>query len=231
MKKKKNTETFNEMVGLKIIVSDEILKRKARKYRELAGKQGIIHSVWEDNMGIEIENERNNSSSFGYFYLKSNEFCILNQKDNEIKGANEMSVNNYNNYKGNYKIAKVRFLDGNSEITYRIYNDGFQYDIDTIVVVKPANHCITIAKIIDIYDSETDVDCSCDREIVCPVDMSKYTERKEKAKEIVKLKKQMDEKVNELQGVALYELMAQNSPELREMLDKFTQLTQSNKEK
>ena len=36
----------------------------------------------------------------------------------------------------------------------------------------------------------------------------------------------MDEKVKELQGIALYELMAQNSPELREMLDKFTQLTQ-----
>jgi hypothetical protein len=56
--------------------------------------------------------------------------------------------------------------------------------------------------------------------------MSKYTEREKKAKEIAKLKKQMDDKVKELQGVALYELMAQNSPELREMLDKFTQLTQ-----
>ena len=218
--------TDNEMVGLRIIVSDEILKRKPRKYRDLAGKQGIIRSVWEDNIGIEIENERNNASSFGYFYLRSSEFCVLNQENNEINGVNEMSVENYNDYKGDYTVAKVRFLDGNSEITYRIYNDGFLYNVGDIVVVKPANHCVTVAKIVEIYDSETDMACSCDREIVCPVDMSKYTERKEKAKEIAKLKKQMDEKVKELQGIALYELMAQNSPELREMLDKFTQLTQ-----
>ena len=34
---KKMYPTDNEMVGLRIIVSDEILKRKPRKYHDLAG--------------------------------------------------------------------------------------------------------------------------------------------------------------------------------------------------
>ena len=42
--------------------------------------------------------------------------------------------------------------------------------------------------------------------IVCPVDMSKYTERKEKAKEIAKLKKQMDDKVKELQSIPVFSI-------------------------
>ena len=54
--------------------------------------------------------------------------------------------------------------------------------------------------------------------------MTKYNERKEKAQKISTLKGQMDKKVKELQGVALYELMAKDSPELKEMLDKYKQL-------
>jgi hypothetical protein len=83
-----------------------------------------------------------------------------------------------------------------------------------------------VAKIIDCFDENSMNSCSSDTEIICPVRMEAYDKRNQKAKEIAKLKKQMDEKVKELQGIALYELMAQNSPELRELLDKFTQLTQ-----
>lgn len=54
--------------------------------------------------------------------------------------------------------------------------------------------------------------------------MTKYNERKEKAQKISTLKGQMDKKVKELQGVALYELMAKDSPELKEMLDEYKQL-------
>lgn len=54
--------------------------------------------------------------------------------------------------------------------------------------------------------------------------MIKYNERKEKAQKISTLKGQMDKKVKELQGVALYELMAKDSPELKEMLDEYKQL-------
>lgn len=54
---------------------------------------------------------------------------------------------------------------------------------------------------------------------------SKFLERDQKAKEIVNLKREMDKKVKELQGVALYEMMAQHSPELRDMLIQFKELT------
>ena len=220
----------NNSVGASVLINDEILKRKNKHYKTLAGKTGKIYGVWEDNISVKLKDVVNNNSQYGYFYFKPNELEILDDNKQTNERKNNMNTENPNNYKGNYRVAKIRFLDSNSnEMTYRIYEDGFDYDINSLVVVKPANHNMNVAKIVEIYDTDSDLTCSCDREIVCPIDTSKYKEREARAKEIVKLKKEMDKKVQELQGIALYELMAKTSPELKDMLDRFTELTQPNK--
>ena len=213
----------NEMVGSRVIISDKILNRKTHKYRELNGKKGVVDSVWDDNIGVKIDGLTNTDSKQGIFYFKSNELIIDSEEENNM--ANE----NYENYKGHYVVAKIHYIDdtANTEIFARIYDsDGMFYEVGDYVVAKSVNKCMRVAKIIDCFDENSMNSCSSDTEIICPVRMEAYNYRNQKAKEIVKLKKQMDEKVKELQGIALYELMAQNSPELKEMLDKFTQLTQ-----
>lgn len=213
----------NEMVGSRVIISDKILSRKTHKYRELNGKKGVVDSVWDDNIGVKIDGLTNTDSKQGIFYFKSNELIIDSEEENNM--ANE----NYESYKGHYVVAKIHYIDdtANTEIFARLYDsDGMFYEVGDYVVAKSANKCMRVAKIIDCFDENSMNSCSSDTEIICPVRMEAYNYRNQKAKEIAKLKKQMDEKVKELQGIALYELMAQNSPELREMLDKFTQLTQ-----
>lgn len=215
----------NEMVGSRVIISDKILSRKTHQYRELNGKKGIVDSVWDDNIGVKIDGLTNTNSKQGIFYFKSNELIIDSEEENNM--ANE----NYENYKGHYVVAKIHYVDdvANAETFARLYDDdGMFYEVGGYVVAKSVNKCMRVAKIIDCFDENSMNSCSSDTEIICPIQMEAYNKRNQKVKEIKKLKAAMDEKVKELQGIALYKLMAQESPELKEMFEKFTELTKTN---
>lgn len=214
-----------EFIGMNIVVNDNVLRRSSPKYTNLVYKCGVIRSAYESgtktSFGIEIANITNHNSQYGYFYLNGNEIDIQNQI---TEGENDMSYN-HNLYKGKFRVATVKFLDHESyEVNYRIYDDGFEYKEGDYVVVSPAHHKWTVAQIKLIFDYDASAPADENREVICPVDISKFTERSQKAKEIIKLKQEMDKKVKELQGVALYELMAEKSPELKTMLDEYKNL-------
>lgn len=217
----------NEMVGSRVIISDKILNRKVHQYRELNGKKGIVYSVWDENIGVKIDGLTNTNSKQGIFYFKSNELIIDSEEENNMTNAN---YENYENYKGHYVVAKIHYIDdtANSEIFARLYDDdGMFYEVGGYVVAKSVNKCMRVAKLIDCFDEDSMNSCSADIEIICPIQMEAYNKRNQKVKAIKKLKAAMDEKVKELQGIALYKLMAQESPELKEMFEKFTELTRT----
>ena len=216
-----------DLVGRRVQINEKVLNRKSKKYFNLYRTKGTIRSIYESNIAVEIYNVKNKDSTFGYFYLKFEELDIQTD-DNEKENNMNTNMNTYdsNAYKGKFRIALIQFLDGSKcEIHYRVYDDGFEYKEGDLVVVSPAHHDMTIARIKKIYDSDSYFSADANREVVCPIDISKYQERNNKAEEIVKLKREMDKKVKELQGVALYEVMAQHSPELRDMLIQFKELT------
>lgn len=63
------------------------------------------------------------------------------------------------------------------------------------------------------------------REVVDIIDFSAFYARKEKAEKIKTLKKEMDERVKELQDIAVYELLAEKDEELGRMLKELRELT------
>lgn len=215
------------LIGSTVTINEKVLNRKSKKYFNLYRSKGTIRSIYESNIAVEIYNVKNKDSTFGYFYLRFEELDIQTD-DNEKENNMNANMNTYdsNAYKGRFRIALIQFLDGAKyEVNYRVYDDGFEYKEGDLVVVSPAHHDMTIAKIKFLYDYDNILTHDENREIVCPIDISKYQERDKKAKEISKLRREMDKKVKELQGVALYELMAQHSPELRDMLTQFKELT------
>ena len=62
------------------------------------------------------------------------------------------------------------------------------------------------------------------KEVVCKVDFSAYTERKEKAEKMKHLKAEMDKRIKKLEEDAVYEMMAEKDSVLKEMLDEFKAL-------
>ena len=142
-----------------------------------------------------------------------------NKENNITKGDNE------NMLMGTYKVATIKFLEGKNTNTeyYSALFDNEIYSGDTVVVMS-AHNGMGIAVVTDIVEEPTSSMieyCNAGREIIAKFDMSAYETRKENRKKAQELKVQMDKKVKELEKVALYEMMAEKSPELKEMLDAY----------
>ena len=56
------------------------------------------------------------------------------------------------------------------------------------------------------------------KQVVDKVDMAAFEERKQKAEKVKKLKTKIEKKVKELQDIALYEMLAEKDPELKNMV-------------
>lgn len=201
------------------------------KYSDLTiGLCGIVQYAYNNNcgVGVKIDNRYNHNSSKGLYYFNQSELRLskeYEQNDTYNKGEENMSK-----IIGNYRVAKVRFLEGSN--TYNTYNYALfddeiqQYDN---CVVKSANHGFGIAVIEEIIDDVDNISVTDNygniREIVCKIDMSAFNKRIDDRLRASQLKKEMDKKVQELQGLALYKIMAENSPELKAMLSEYEELT------
>lgn len=131
---------------------------------------------------------------------------------------------------GNYEIAKIKFIEGtntNTEYHYALYDESFI--IGDHVVVKSANHGLGLAVITDIIHDSCVTQamrdyCNEGREIVSKFDISAYELRVEKRKAAKQLKADMNKKMKEMQELAMFEMMAKENPELKEMLDAYKEL-------
>ena len=143
--------------------------------------------------------------------------------NNNTKGEENMLM-------GNYTICKVKFVEGtnvNREYQYALYDNNI--GVDDYVVVKSANHGMGIARVTGIIPSDYVTQqmrdyCNEGREVVAKFDMSSYEERVEKRKKAKQLKAEMNKKMKEMQELAMFEMMAEKNPELKEMLDAYKEL-------
>lgn len=199
------------------------------KYSDLTiGLCGIVRYALGDLYGVKIDNRYNHRSGSGLYYIDQSKLRL--SKENEQNNIYNKGEVNMNTIIGNYRVAKVRFLEGSN--TYHTYNYAlFDDEIQLYdnCVVKSANHGFGIASIEEIIDNIDDISVTDSngniREIVCKIDMSAFHKRIKDRQRVSQLKKEMDNKVKELQGLALYKMMAENSPELKAMLSEYEELT------
>lgn len=155
--------------------------------------------------------------------ISASDSGIYNYEHNNIKGENNMLM-------GNYTVCKVKFIEGtnaNKEYHYALYDDNIC--IDDYVVVKSANHGMGIARVTDIVPDGNVTQamrdyCNEGREVISKFDMGAYEQRVEKRKIAKQLKADMNKKMKEMQELAMFEMMAEKNPELKEMLDKYKEL-------
>lgn len=126
-----------------------------------------------------------------------------------------------------YKVVGIKFLEGTNtakEYIYACYDDVQEGDY---VVVKSGHHGWGIARINQIYGTtpdNTDIPVEYNREVIAKFDPSPYFKRVEKIKRLGEIKRDMDKKVKELQNLAVYEALAKDNPELKELLEEFKSL-------
>ena len=125
---------------------------------------------------------------------------------------------------GNYRVAMVKFIQGTNtdkKYAFALFND--ELEVDDCVLCDTRNG-YSVGKIVEIISKDEYNGVEITKEIICYVDFSDFEQRKKNREEAKKLKSEMDKKMKEMQELALYEMMAEKSPELKAMLDNYKAL-------
>ena len=178
------------------------------------GKIGTVIKWWRGNYNNNnyVEVKLDDGSTHNY-----NELSLIsintNKENNITKGDNEMIT-------GNYRIAMVKFVQGTNTVKEYAFALFDEYvGVDNYVLCDTANG-YGVAKVIDII-AKDEYDGDVTKEIICGLNFVDFEQRKKNREEAKKLKSEMDKKMKEMQELALYEMMAEKSPELKEMLDAY----------
>lgn len=202
-------------------VSDmvRVCNPRLKTYRKV-GKVISLHSYYTVEVQIE---------GFPSLVFKTSNLELVKRYD-EIDDTGICKNEKENNdmcVKGNYNVAMVNFVQGvNTTKKYAFALFDETITIDDAVLVDTANG-YSVAVVNEIYtkDSYEEIGCSLPtREVICKIDFTAFDERKEKRAKASKLKKEMGAKVKALQEIAVFELLAEKSPELKEMLDEYKNL-------
>ena len=209
------------MANLK--AGDRVVILKHASYRDkFLGETGTVCVTYQstNSIGVKLDNYRNSYSKYDCYWFKSTHLKVI--KTNDITEEYDIMNITMNMKKGeDYTVAEIKFLDENGGRTYKYLLFDADVRPDDLVVVKTGHHGFALAQVIDL-DNETDgSEIEHNRQIVCKVDLTAYENRIAMSKKMAELKKQMDAKVKQLQNLALYEMLAQQDPELKAMLDEY----------
>lgn len=143
-----------------------------------------------------------------------NELSLAAENEREVK---EMKL------AGNYKIARVKFIEGYNK--NKVYNFAlFDNEItDGDFVLCDTQNGYNVAQVIGV-DEITNGSAEVAKEIICKVDFSAYEHRKEVRKQKKEIKAKLDKAIQENQDLVLYETVAKSNTQVAELLDKYKAL-------
>lgn len=177
-----------------------------------------VNSYWTDDNYVTVDLDRNHNGGFRRTYNERSLTLISSNENNNItKGDNKMLM-------GNYKVATVKFLNGTNTkqgYVFALYDNDI--NVGDAVLCDTANG-YNAAEVISIDTQQEYEGYQPTKEIICKVDFTAFKQRQENRVKAQKLKAEMEKKMQAMQELALYELMAEKSPELKEMLETYKSL-------
>ena len=196
-----------DLVGVKIKVKSVV---KGGEYNNIVGEYGIV----ERNglaYGIRIFGKKNSSSSYGYFWLSREEFDIVEGDVREYVEPQKCDMI------GGYYIVEVK---GRYSKRYS-YKCRFDVNIGDKVVCEDEDYIQTV---VGIYNINNATMKNPTKEVVCIIDYSEINARKEREKELQRVKSELDRKVKQIQSKIDYEFYASKDSEVAELLSKLNEL-------
>lgn len=165
-----------------------------------------------------------NRSESAYVHLEDGRTIYYNLKNLKKVNDNNKKENNKMYITGNFKVAKVKFISGtntNTEYEYAMFDD---YNVGDTVVVASAHHGLGIAKITGIIHKDDATTKKFEREIVTRIDMNAYEQRKTNRARLLELNNRMEKRAQEINKLAVFEMLAEKDESLKDMLDEYKNL-------
>lgn len=200
------------MSDYKFDVNEDVVV-KHTKYKEVPiGAVGKVFRYYNRQVCVCFAQIQNPRSSYNCFYFEQRDldhYKTRNEKESKIM-------------EGNYRIAQINFLEGNNTSTkypYACYDHTIE--IGDICVVMSEHHGFGIAKVVEIGPK---TDEKITREIVCKCDFSEYNIRVANRKRRAELLKLMHTRAAELQEIALFQMLAKEDSNMKDILSEYQQL-------
>lgn len=116
------------------------------------------------------------------------------------------------------RIIRVKFDGNTTEYSFYCFIEVYPGDL---VVVDTVNGL----KLATVTTLEGKIPVGrTGREVVNRVDMTDFNNRREREKRLNELKVKMDKRVKDLEKIAVYEMLSEKDPELKEMLSELKSL-------
>lgn len=124
---------------------------------------------------------------------------------------------------GNYKVATVRFMNGDNYKNYVFALFDDQVEVNDLVLCDTANG-YHVAYVNSITDKDQYRGHPVTREVICKIDLSAFNHRKEVREQKLRLKEKMDQMVADNQELILYQAIAEKNPVMAELLEAYKKL-------
>ncbi len=193
--------------------------RAWQSYKHTVGKYGTIRSNLSSggNYAVEVDGLYNDKSSHieGVFWI-NRDYLIMADIQKDIKEEDEVME-----ITGNYKIAKVKFLQGTNTtklFAFALFDGSIEQDDFVLCDIRNGYN---VAKVEEIVSRENHSGVTVTKEIICKVDFSDFNARIKSRKDKVALKKEMDRIVKENQELVVFQILAKENPQMAELLNKY----------
>lgn len=197
---------------------------RQRKYpgENLRGLIGTVRTDSGTNVSVVLDTVKNPRSSYGCYYFKASELEIIDEPNNKnveenIDMSNAPKITNY------FNAVKIQYLDNTAPSSYIYANFIADIKVGDMCVIKSAHHGFGLATVVEVIDRNDFEILS--REVVTIVDTRDYDERVATRKKATELLTTMQERAKKLQDIALYQMLAENDPEMAELLKEYKGLT------
>lgn len=211
----------NYKSGLKSGMRVRVIRQHKYKTIKLVGKVGTVKYGDGIEVTVDIDDIKNPYAGSGHFYFKPSELEVIGNCDNNMEENVDMSntpmITNYVN------AVKIQYLDRNTPNNCVYANFISNIKVGDMCVIKSAHHGFGLAIVVEVID-RNDFEISS-REVVTIVDTRDYDERVATRKKATELLATMQERAKKLQDIALYQMLAENDPEMAELLKEYKGLT------
>lgn len=119
------------------------------------------------------------------------------------------------------KVAICKFKGVAKEYAFALYDDNI---VSGDTVVCDTVDGLKVLKVIEVIDA-SEYTKSITKEVVCKVDVSTYERRLDIRKRKQQLKTKMDKIVKEANSLIWYNMIAENDPEMKSLLEEYNKLS------
>lgn len=181
----------------------EVVRIPQSTAKAMAREAGISLTI-----GVKLDGKYNERSQFGCYWFRPDELIITEMENNKmllLKG---------------YKIAQVAIESyGDQYVAH--YEEALEEGDRVVVANDEGYHCGIVSNVF----TEAHMNRVPKFQIVCKIDDSAFCGRIDRAKKSKELEGKLKTAVADYQQIALYEMLAEKSPEIAALLKELKEVT------